>query len=108
MAAQDRTEAPRSPAMPPAPPQSLPEGYAVRLRSFAIAVRTDWKGHGLGRLMMAHLIQRAWQRGVERLIGEVLPENAAMLQLCREFLPSPLIYADPRLRLASKTLSAST
>lgn len=78
----------------------------VRLRSFAIAVRTDRKGHGLGRLMMAYLIQWAWQRGVERLIGEVLPENAAMLQLCREFgFAIAIDPRDPRLRLASKTFS---
>jgi acetyltransferase len=56
-----------------------------RAAEFAIAVRTDWKGHGLGHLLMARLTQLARQRGIDELVGEVLPENTAMLQLCREF-----------------------
>lgn len=34
---------------------------------------------------MARVIQLAQQHGIDGLVGEVLPENAAMLQLCREF-----------------------
>jgi GNAT superfamily N-acetyltransferase len=51
-----------------------------RAAEFAIAVRTDWKGHGLGHLLMARLTQLARQRGIDELVGEVLPENAAMLR----------------------------
>jgi acetyltransferase len=29
---------------------------------FAIAVRTDWKGHGIGHLLMVRIIQQARQR----------------------------------------------
>lgn len=72
---------------------------------FAIAVRTDWKGHGLGHLLMGRLIQQAQQRGIDRLVGEVLPENAAMLRLCREFgFTVGIDFRDPKLRRVSKTL----
>jgi hypothetical protein len=63
------------------------------------------EGHGLGHLLMARLIQLARQRGIDGLVGEVLPENVAMLQLCREFgFTITIDPRDPTLRLASKTL----
>jgi acetyltransferase len=72
---------------------------------FAIAVRTDWKGHGLGHLLMVRIIQQARQRCINELGGEVLPENAAMLQLCREFgFAIGIGPGDPRLRWVSKAL----
>jgi GNAT superfamily N-acetyltransferase len=39
---------------------------------FATAVRSDWKGMSLATLLMARLIRRARQRGIDELIGEVL------------------------------------
>ena len=76
-----------------------------RAAEFALAVRTDWKEHGLGHLLMARLIQRAQQRGIDELVGEVLPENAAMLRLCREFgFTVGIASRDPKLRRVSKML----
>jgi acetyltransferase len=76
-----------------------------RAAEFAIAVRTDWKGHGLGHLLTARLTQLARQRGIDELVGEVLPENAAMLQLCREFgFTIGIGPGDPKLRRSSKAL----
>ena len=76
-----------------------------RIAEFAIAVRSDRKRHGLGHLLMARLIQLARQRDIDALVGEVLPENAAMLKLCREFgFTVTIDPRDPKLRLASKTL----
>jgi acetyltransferase len=78
---------------------------ANRTAELAIAVRSDGKGHGLGHLMMARLIQVARQRGIDELVGEVLPENAAMLQLCREFgFTIGICPGDPKLRRVSKAL----
>jgi acetyltransferase len=78
---------------------------ATGATEFAIAVRSDGKRHGLGHLMMARLIQLARQRGIDELVGEVLPENAAMLQLCREFgFTIGIDPGDPKLRRVSKTL----
>jgi acetyltransferase len=78
-----------------------------RTAEFAIAVRSDWKGHGLGHLLMARLIERARQRGIDELVGEVLPENAAMLQLAREFgFTIAIDPSDPKLLQVRKTLSS--
>jgi acetyltransferase len=76
-----------------------------RAAEVAIAVRTDWKGRGLGHLLMARLTQLARQRGIDELVGEVLPENKAMLQLCREFgFTIGIAPGDPKLRRVSKAL----
>jgi acetyltransferase len=78
-----------------------------RAAEFAIAVRSDWKGHGLGHLLMARLVQLARQRGIDELVGQVLPENRAILQLCREFgFTVAIDPADPKLLRVSKTLHA--
>src|SRR5215472_14646039 len=60
---------------------------------YAIAVRSDWKGRGLGYLLMTRLIAvaRAWRIG--ELMGQVLRENERMLQMCRELGFS--LMADP-------------
>ena len=52
---------------------------------FAIIVRTDLKGLGLGRLLMRRIIDYARGRGIRLLFGEVLRENENMLTLCRAF-----------------------
>ena len=71
----------------------------VRLRSdgdeaeFAIAVADDWQGVGLGRELMQRLARHAARRGVQRLVGDVLPGNRAMFALGAalgsEFVASP-------------------
>ena len=50
---------------------------------FAIIVRSDLKGHGLGHLLMRKMIQFLERRGTLRMIGQVLPENSAMQDLVR-------------------------
>ena len=58
---------------------------------YAIAVRTDIKGRGLGYLLMTRLIEIARARGLSEIFGEVLRENGPMLKMCRElgFTVSP-------------------
>ncbi len=51
---------------------------------YAIAVRSDLKGHGLGYLLMTRLLEVAKARGLKELFGNVLRENDAMLKMCRE------------------------
>ncbi len=51
---------------------------------FAILVRSQLKGHGLGWLMMKHMIAYAQEKGLETVHGQVLAENATMLQMCAE------------------------
>jgi acetyltransferase len=50
---------------------------------YAIAVRSDWKGRGVGYLLMTRLIDIAGKCRIGELTGEVLRENAPMLEMCR-------------------------
>src|SRR5262252_1409180 len=51
---------------------------------FAILVRSRLKGHGLGWLLMQRAIDYAKEKSLRRVYGDVLVENAAMLQMCAE------------------------
>jgi acetyltransferase len=51
---------------------------------FAILVRSKLKGHGLGWLLMKHMIAYAKEKGLETVRGQVLAENATMLLMCAE------------------------
>lgn len=51
---------------------------------FAILVRSRLKGHGLGWLLMRHIIDYAKEKGLRRVYGDVLAENTSMLQMCAE------------------------
>jgi len=51
---------------------------------YAIAVRTDLKGHGLGYLLMTRLLEVAKAHGLSEIYGEVLRENEPMLKMNRE------------------------
>jgi len=51
---------------------------------FAIVVRSDWHGRGLGTSMMGALIAYARHRRIGCLIGSVLRDNRPMLTLMRE------------------------
>jgi acetyltransferase len=50
---------------------------------FAIIVRSDLKGRGLGHLLMRTLVDLLTQRGTRRLVALVLHENMAMRALAR-------------------------
>lgn len=50
---------------------------------FAIIVRSDLKGRGLGRLLMQRIVDHARRQGWRRLIGDVLQGNRAMLELAQ-------------------------
>jgi acetyltransferase len=54
-----------------------------RRAEYAIGVRSDWQGRGLGYLLMTRLVEVARERGIGELFGTVLHENTAMLQMCR-------------------------
>ena len=51
---------------------------------YAVMVRSDLKGCGLGWLLMSHLIDYAKATGIVELYGSVLAENTTMLRMCRE------------------------
>ncbi len=51
---------------------------------YAVMVRSDLKGHGVGWVLMHHLIRYARSEGLKALWGSVLTENANMLRMCRD------------------------
>ena len=51
---------------------------------FAILVRTRLKGHGLGWQLMQRVIDYAKEKRLRRVYGNVLVENAVMLEMCAE------------------------
>jgi len=50
---------------------------------FAILVRSDLKGHGLGSVLLEKLIRYCRERGTRWLSGEVLADNVRMIELAR-------------------------
>jgi acetyltransferase len=48
---------------------------------FAIIVRSDLKGQGLGHALMEKMIRYCRDRGIGRITGQILQENTAMRQL---------------------------
>ncbi|MGC9953059.1 MAG: bifunctional acetate--CoA ligase family protein/GNAT family N-acetyltransferase [Rhizomicrobium sp.] len=59
---------------------------------YAVLVRSDLKGNGIGRALMQQIIAYAKRAGVGEIFGDVLEENAMMISLCRElgFTKAPL------------------
>jgi len=51
---------------------------------YAVMVRSDLKGHGLGWLLMQRLIAYAKEEGLKELHGAVLRENTTMITMCKE------------------------
>ncbi|MEJ2765863.1 bifunctional acetate--CoA ligase family protein/GNAT family N-acetyltransferase [Photobacterium sp. MCCC 1A19761] len=51
---------------------------------FAILVRSDLKGVGLGRILMTKIIDYCRQRGLERLTGMTMPSNRGMIMLAQK------------------------
>jgi GNAT superfamily N-acetyltransferase len=51
---------------------------------YAILLRSDLKGRGLGWALMQLIIERARSAGLHRICGEILQENSIMLKMCRE------------------------
>ena len=55
-----------------------------RSGEFAVIVRTDFKGRGLGPRLMETVIDYGRAVSFERIEGQVLVENASMLAMCQE------------------------
>jgi acetyltransferase len=64
--------------------EAAPHSESGSRAEYAIAVRSDWKGRGLGYLLMTRLIAVAREWRIGELSGQVLAENHRMLQMCRE------------------------
>jgi RimJ/RimL family protein N-acetyltransferase len=51
---------------------------------YAVLLRSDLKGRGLGWALMQLIIEYAKFAGLSRIYGEILRENSVMLKMCRE------------------------
>lgn len=51
---------------------------------YAVLVRSDLKGKGLGWLLMQHLVAYAREEGLQQIFGEILATNMTMLNMCRD------------------------
>jgi len=73
---------------------------------YAVLVRSDLKGQGLGWKLMELMIEYARSEGLRRIEGEVLAENTSMLEMCRELGFESIPLADePALRLVKLSLA---
>lgn len=68
---------------------------------FAIVVRSDLKGQGLGKILMDKIVRYCRAHGTHRMVAEVLPQNTAMLELAKQ----AGFRAEYRLELGVTTLS---
>jgi len=51
---------------------------------FAVTVRSDLKGMGLGRIMMEKLIEYCRARGTGEIVGEALPQNSRIVAMVKK------------------------
>ncbi|WP_376691337.1 bifunctional acetate--CoA ligase family protein/GNAT family N-acetyltransferase [Wenzhouxiangella sp. EGI_FJ10409] len=51
---------------------------------FAVVVRSNIKGRGLGRILLSRLIRHCRETGVREVVGQVLQHNTRMLGLSRD------------------------
>jgi acetyltransferase len=51
---------------------------------YAVMVRSDLKGHGLGYLLMTEILDHAGARGISHVFGDVLRENTTMLGMAKD------------------------
>jgi acetyltransferase len=63
---------------------------------FAILVRSDLKGHGLGWTLMQLILEYARAERLRAVTGQVLRENRMMVTMCKElgFEITPLAEVD--------------
>ena len=50
---------------------------------FAIVIRSDLKGKGLGFILLEKMVRYCRERGLQRIVGQVLSDNAPMLNLAK-------------------------
>jgi acetyltransferase len=71
---------------------------------FAILVRSDMKGRGIGHALMNLIIDHARKRRVGEVFGQVLADNGPMLELCRDlgFVTEAVADDDRLIRVSLK------
>jgi RimJ/RimL family protein N-acetyltransferase len=62
----------------------LYSGSSHESGEYAILLRSDLKGRGLGWALMQLIIEYAKSEGLKRIAGQILRENSVMVKMCRE------------------------
>jgi acetyltransferase len=72
---------------------------------YAIVVRDDMTGRGLGMLLMQRMLAYAERRGIKEVFGDVLAENKRMLDIARrlDFAAAPLAEQPAIVRVTRRT-----
>ena len=68
-------------------PQIIGHGQLTKLHGsddaeFAIQVRDEFQGTGLGTEMLQRLLEIAADEGILRVLAEIMPENTGMRRIC--------------------------
>ncbi len=69
----------------PPPPRPSPDAPVPLVEAeVAFLVQDAHQGRGIAQLLLEHLAQAGRERGIERFVAEVLPENQRMIQIFRD------------------------
>jgi acetyltransferase len=72
---------------------------------FAVTVADAWQGCGVGRMLLARLVEIARERGLQRLVGETLATNQPMIRLAVTLGFKVVVHPDdPTLRVIERDL----
>ena len=61
----------------------LIKAHEVNEAEFAMVLRDQWQGHGLGIHLMKLLLDIGRKEGVDQIFGHILPDNHAMQRVCK-------------------------
>jgi acetyltransferase len=85
----------------------------LRRAEFALVLADDWQGKGLGRRLLAMLLEQARNAGIGEMVGVVLARNTPMLELARSMgfsvsgVPEDATIVNIRLPLQTNTQTSS-
>ena len=62
----------------------LTRDHAPEEAEFALLVSDVWHEHGLGTELLRRLVSLAAKEGIRHISGDILAENRAMIEICRQ------------------------
>jgi acetyltransferase len=62
----------------------LIKAHGANEGELVIVISDDWQGKGLGTKLLGDLLTIGRREGLERIVGQILPENYVMQRICRK------------------------